>query len=506
LRRKVKETRADLKKSSPIKGDSSPSPEEELKTLKPLAEPLACCPDILGEVARVLTRLGLAGQEREAKIIYLALTSRIFERPVNVAVKGPSSGGKSFLVEQCLGLFPDNAYYALSAMSEKALAYSQEPMSHRHLVIYEASGLGSDFAQYLLRSLLSEGRIRYETVDKTSEGMKSRLIEREGPTGLIVTTTRAGLHPENETRILSLEVDDSPKQTRAVLLAYAQGEKQAAVDRAPFQALQRILELERPQVVIPFAEPLARACNPTAVRLRRDFPMVLYLVKAHAALHAYHRPKDEQGRIIASLEDYQAVYDLVAALVACGTGHRVSETLRQTVEAVSTLLENGSSLFAVTVQELAQYLERDESSVNRRVNAALKAGYLINTETRQGAQLKLQLGQSLSENQTVLPQPDKIKRNPCPPESGATLQPEKDLSNISDSYGLQPPMQPPCNLQPPALRLHGCITETEPATDDATINSLILKDNQGTVAGLQRNPGSKGGNNLNLFSGEEFDL
>jgi hypothetical protein len=71
------------------------------------------------------------------------------------------------LVEQCLGLLPQSAYYALSAMSEKALAYSQEPISHRHLVIYEASGLGSDFAQYLMRSLLSEGRIRYETVEST---------------------------------------------------------------------------------------------------------------------------------------------------------------------------------------------------------------------------------------------------------------------------------------------------------------------------------------------------
>ena len=190
LRRKVKETRKELKKSPPLKQEPDVSPEEVLKTLKPLAEPLAQFPDILGEVVGMLNRLGLAGQEREAKIIYLALTSRIFERPVNVAVKGPSSGGKSFLVEQCLKLMPESAYYALSAMSEKALAYSQEPMSHRHLVIFEAAGLGGEFAQYLMRSLLSEGKIRYETVDRTkNEGRKARLIEREGPTGLIVTTT-----------------------------------------------------------------------------------------------------------------------------------------------------------------------------------------------------------------------------------------------------------------------------------------------------------------------------
>jgi hypothetical protein len=65
------------------------------------------------------------------------------------------------------------------------------------------SGLSGDFASYLVRSLLSEGRVRYETVEKTKDGLKPRLIEREGPTGLLVTTTAVKLHPENETRLLS---------------------------------------------------------------------------------------------------------------------------------------------------------------------------------------------------------------------------------------------------------------------------------------------------------------
>ena len=81
-------------------------------------------------------------------------------------------------------------------------------------VVYEAGGLTGDWASYLMRSLLSENRVRYETVEKTAEGMKSRLIEREGPTGLIVTTTAASLHSENETRLVSIPVDDSPAQTR----------------------------------------------------------------------------------------------------------------------------------------------------------------------------------------------------------------------------------------------------------------------------------------------------
>ena len=115
---------------------------------------------ILDVFAEVLRRSGVAGESRAAKLLYLALTSRLLDRIVSVAVKGPSSGGKTYLVERVLSFFPESAYYALTAMSERTLAYSEEPIRHRFLVIYEADGMASDFATYLMRSLLSEGKVR----------------------------------------------------------------------------------------------------------------------------------------------------------------------------------------------------------------------------------------------------------------------------------------------------------------------------------------------------------
>ncbi len=183
LRSEIKEAREKLRKSPPADKPAALSPEEEIKALKPLAAPLAKCPDVLGKVAEALRRRGLAGQVREAKIIYLAVTSRVLKVKVlvNVVVKGPSSGGKSYLVEVVLGFFPESAFYSLTAMSERALAYSQEPLSHRYLIIYEAAGLGSDFAQYLMRSLLSEGRVEYETVEETRDGLEPRVSSEKAP-------------------------------------------------------------------------------------------------------------------------------------------------------------------------------------------------------------------------------------------------------------------------------------------------------------------------------------
>jgi hypothetical protein len=127
--------------------------------------------------------------------------------------------------------------------------------------------MSSDFQTYLIRSLLSEGRVRYETVEKTSEGMKPRLIEREGPTGLIVTTTAVKLHPENVTRLLSLTVTDTQEQTREVMAALAEQVSGQMPSLGQWHALQRWLATAEHRVSIPYAKNLATLVPPVAVKL-----------------------------------------------------------------------------------------------------------------------------------------------------------------------------------------------------------------------------------------------
>jgi hypothetical protein len=362
---------------------------------------LAAHPRLLDAFAATLAASGVAGEARAAKLLYLILTSRLLDRPVSAVVKGPSSVGKSYLAEQVLAFFPASAYYALSAMSERALAYGEEPLSHRHLVIYEAAGLEGPFASYLVRSLLSEGRVRYETVEKTKDGLRPRLIEREGPTGLLLTTTRAGLHPENETRLLSIPTTDTREQTQAVLRALA-NEQVMAVDLAPWQALQTWLEGAEHRVTIPYAQTLAAAIPPVAVRLRRDFGAVLNLIRAHVVLHQKHRVTDAQGRLIATVEDYSVVRELVADLVADGVEATVSETIRETVTAVEQLLAE-PRVEETTVLAVAKLLKLDKSSASRRITVAVDRGYLKNLQDKKGRPVRIVLGEPLPAAEDILP-------------------------------------------------------------------------------------------------------
>ena len=153
-------------------------------------------PRILDVFEGELDGAGVVGERRLCKLLYLAVTGRFLDRFPSLAIKGPSASGKSWAIERVLDFFPAEAFYLLTAMSERALAYGTEPLSHRFLVLFEAAGLESDFASYLVRSLLSEGCVRYETVEKGKDGaLRTRLVERKGPTGLIVSTTLVALHP-----------------------------------------------------------------------------------------------------------------------------------------------------------------------------------------------------------------------------------------------------------------------------------------------------------------------
>lgn len=373
-----------------------------------LCADLARTPKILDAVSEVLSFKGLVGDDRNRKLLYLAVTSRLMERPVSIAIKGPSSGGKSFELEQVLTLFPSEAFYALSAMSERALAYSKEPLVHRMLVVYEATGMDGDTQSYLIRSLLSEGRIRYETVESTSTGLIPRLIEREGPTGLLVTTTADRLHPENETRILSLLVDDSQDQTKAVLQSLAD-EGDHTIDLIPFHALQRYLAANVAPVSIPYARPLVSLIPPVAIRLRRDVKMLLTLIKSHALLHQATRERNADGGIMATMEDYKAVHALVADKFAEGVDATVPPTVRETVEAVSRLA-GADQEKTVGLREIGEALGGlDKSVVSRRVNAAIHRGFLRNDQERRGKPAKIGLADALPKDRSLLPTPEELE-------------------------------------------------------------------------------------------------
>lgn len=380
-----------------------PIPPESRATAQPLPA-LACEPSILARFGREVRAQGLVGEEQNAKILYLVVTSRLLDRQVSAGVKGHSASGKSHTVDTVLGYFPADDVIEFTAMSERALVYSEQDFAHRTLVIYEVvalrEGVEDDLTSYFVRSLLSEGRIKYQVTERKDGRFTTREIVKEGPTNLIFTTTRTRVHAENETRVLSLNTNDTAAQTKRVFFELAK-DSDGFVDHEPWHELQAWLKDGAHQVVIPFAERLAEAVPPVAIRQRRDFGALLALIRAHALLHRATRDRDERGRIVATVDDYAEVRELVAESFAAGVEATVPAAVRETVGAVRDLAGDDG----VQARLVAERLGVDKSNASRRLRVAADGGYVRNLEDRRGHPARWVPGDPLPDDVEVLPDP-----------------------------------------------------------------------------------------------------
>lgn len=380
---------------------------------------IASRPNILDYLVEVQARRGVVGEALVCKAVYLAVTSRLLEKPVNVLVKGDSSAGKSFNTEETLKFFPDSVVVNASGLSEKAIYYLGS-LKHRVLYLAEATPLQSDehsVLAYAVRTLLSEGRLSYWRAPTTEDdSMEAILVEVEGPTGFLCTTTAVALHPENETRMLSISVDDSEEQTRRVLQAIAGREERPDFDFAPWHALQEWLPLTDLRVAVPYKEWLAREASADRTRMRRDFMSLLNLIKASAILHQANRGCDDSGRIIADADDYANALGVVMQGLQQSHGRMVGPGALQVIEyvrdeAARRYREDAFKVVAglvpeteevthedlqervveVTTAALGARFRKSKSTVSRWVKEAIEAGYLVNEQKYRGAAYSMQL-------------------------------------------------------------------------------------------------------------------
>lgn len=377
--------------------------------------PLASTEDLLAAAVQTVEQLGVTGETRIVKGTYLTVISQVLAEPVSMVAKGASAGGKSYSTKTTLQLVNPAALYQVTAGSQRSLIFTDVEFEHRTIVMFEATALREvaekregDMTAMIVRTLLSEGRIVYDITERGSDGrMGTRRITKRGPTNLIVTTTADNLHHENETRLLSLPVDESEEQTRAVMRRTALRRSQAGPgelpDLGPWHELFHWLKHHgEHRVFIPYAAYLAEAAAASVVRMRRDFGVLLGMIEAHAVLHQVSRKRDRHGRIIATAADYAAARDILADAFAITSGRKIKPAVRNVVTAVAEL---GGEVTDVTVVQVAKHLKRERSRASRGLKEACDLGYLVNQEAREGRAARYRISaEPLPQDAPALPE------------------------------------------------------------------------------------------------------
>jgi hypothetical protein len=94
-----------------------------------LSRDLLHAPDLLDRIGQAIKTAGYAGDVNPAVLTYLAITSRLLPRPLNVALVAASASGKNCTVDAAVDLVPPEAVHIEKAGSARALIYTSSSSS-----------------------------------------------------------------------------------------------------------------------------------------------------------------------------------------------------------------------------------------------------------------------------------------------------------------------------------------------------------------------------------------
>jgi hypothetical protein len=369
--------------------------------------PLLDDPALLDHVGEAITKSGYAGDVKRPLFVYVALTSRFLERPINIAVVAQSAAGKNATVDAAVDFIPCEDIHRIKAGSARAIIYGEEEYAHRVVYFQEADSIPMDGpAASAIRALAEDNCMQYDVVERDESTGKYtvRRIVKEGPTGLITTST---CPPREQlgTRLLELSVPDSSEHTRKVIAAHAtavSGEDGASVDRAPLLAVQAWLKTAGEwRVIVPFARELGALIPPAAIRMRRDFRQLCSCIQTIAFLYQRQREHTAKGAIIATIADYTQAKSLLGPIFDTIVAQGVTPAIRETVEAIKPGEE-------VSQAELASRLDRSKGTISCRCERAVEGGWIVNFAPK-GQQKRLVRGADLPDVAEALPDPAKVE-------------------------------------------------------------------------------------------------
>lgn len=328
----------------------------------------------------VMEKSGLVGERGNAEVVYVVATSCILDRPLNLFVKGQSSSGKNWLVTRVLNLLPKNDVREISSASEQAWSYSRSDFRHRVVYLQERNEAVGRMDP--MRLLISEGRlVRIVTQFEAGKRVAKKFVAR-GPVAAISTTTKNRLQIDDETRHISIWVDESKEQTREIVKGYARGfaglhRRELEVWRMAYRLLKKRVGI---QIVLPkWFEQVAEEIFVDDKRVRRYFPAFAEALRTVSLIRSFlpHR-RWTSGRLEVDFADF-AITTLIFDRVfveSLGLGKSAAEATRRSVEKISVATGK-----PVEAAELARELKISKDKAYSKLRYAKQAGVIQQANT-----------------------------------------------------------------------------------------------------------------------------
>ena len=358
---------------------------------------------ILHNIISLTNRMGVVGEEILRLMVYLCYTSRITKEPLSITVKGEASSGKSFSCQCVQRLIPEEGYHFITRATQNAFYHLPEDgMQNRIIYINELPG--SESADYSIRTAQSEGDLilMMPIKDQHSGQMETVTKRVKGPVGFLITTTKAQMFDENETRNFSVFSDDSPQLTQAIgdiTVRKAMGET-FKIDEKELNLWKNIQRLLNPdfKVIIPYAIEVFSVFPDKPVRIRRDRERFRVLIEIVTILHQFHREqkKQDDGTIylMSTLADY-FVAKTVAESILTYTIYEIGPSAEQLWKAVKTMSDKWQpegcdfdTEFTFKYKDVSEYIDWKVDKVKKWMYVLMKANLIEYAEKGSGGRGK----------------------------------------------------------------------------------------------------------------------
>jgi len=364
-------------------------------------------PNFFGKLLAAVARMGAVGEQINALVVFIVCVSRLLPKPLCLFVKGSSSSGKNYVTDTVLSLFPESERHNLTSASLRSWNYMQDELAHK--IVYVAERNESVGHIHPTRLLISEQKlVHWVTVKRDGQFVREKR-ETRGPIAAISTTTRDTVQVDDETRHISIWIDESPEQTaRIVKAALMEGPGLDENELKTWHEVQRLLQ-KRAELSIEFPSwfaTVSQFVRNDDVRVRRYFPAFLQACKVVALIRSFRSEEkklSEQGKITIKFSDFASAALIFNRIFEQSLDSTKQEEI-QTQEAVRRISSQNNG-DPVSASDLAKELNVSPDKAYRMLRDAASSETIVRANDSTQTNLKLYLP---STKCAFLPDPEEL--------------------------------------------------------------------------------------------------
>lgn len=364
-------------------------------------------PSFFHELLSVKRKAGVVGEDRNALGLYVVGTSRLFLSPLCLFIKGPSSVGKNYLADAMLSLFSPSEVKTLSSSSPRAWNYLGDKMKHKILYIKERNK--SSGPVHPTRLLISEKRlVHLVTVKKGNQFVQEERIT-EGPVAAISTTTQDRVEVDDETRHVSIWLDETPEQTQRIMeAAFTEKIGLPSPEAEVWHEVQRLIEArgKSPIEFLAQLKSLVHYVSNDNLWARRYFPAFLQACRVVTVIRSFLDEKKDVNisePMVAGFDDL-AVTSLIFNPIFAQSLDKADDQDLETRERLADMSKkNGGK--PVRAADLARDCGISADRAYALLRKAAGAGTIVRANSPTQTNLKMYLP---STGQSFLPEPDEL--------------------------------------------------------------------------------------------------